>query len=89
MICPDCGSDNTGVIDYVFNPETNEHYRLRKCKECLYRFYSTEFIIEPNAQFMREWKTHNRYVAYNAKKSEQRRLAKEKKNKERKANVKN
>ena len=84
MICPDCDSKNTSVIDYVFNPETNEHYRLRRCKDCLYRFYSMEFIVEPNAQFMKEWKTHNRYVAYNEKKKEQRRLAKENKAKKEK-----
>lgn len=90
MICPDCGSKNTGVIDCSFNPETNEHSRLRRCKDCLYRFYSIEFVIEPNAQFKKDWAANNRYVAHNAKKAEQRRLAKENKaKKEKKANAEN
>lgn len=82
MICPDCGSKNVGVIDNAFNPETNEAYRLRKCKDCLYRFYTIEFEVEATVQFKNDFYNNSRHPAssskHNAMLKEQRRLAKEK-----------
>lgn len=83
MICPDCGSTNVGVIDNSFNPETNEAYRLRKCKDCLYRFYTIEFEVEATAQFKTDFYNNSRHPAHSVKTAAERkkgrRLNKEKK----------
>lgn len=82
MICPDCGGTNVGVIDNSFNPETNEAYRHRKCKDCLYRFYTIEFEVEATTQFKNDFYNNSRYVHNGRKQAakckEERRVAKEK-----------
>jgi transcriptional regulator NrdR family protein len=71
-----------GVIDNSFNPETNEIYRKRRCKNCLYIFYTIESEVIPTAQFRNDFYNNSRYVkngvTQDAKRKEQRRLAKEK-----------
>lgn len=93
MICPDCGGTRIGVIDNAFNPETNEAYRLRKCKDCLYRFYTIEFEVEATTQFKNDFYGNSRHPAHSSKvaaeRKKERRLTKEKRLKEKKANAEN
>lgn len=85
MICPDCGSKNVGVIDNSGNPETNEIYRKRRCKDCRYIFYTIESEVIPTALFKNDFYNNSRHPAssskHNAMLKEQRRLAKEKRSK--------
>ena len=59
MKCPKC-DNHTKVTDSVYNDSTNEIYRRRKCIECDNVFYTTEFEVERNEQFKKEWTKHHR-----------------------------
>lgn len=49
MLCPKC-SEKTRVRAIYMNAEDGEKYRRHTCKNknCGYRFYSAEFIVEDN-----------------------------------------
>ena len=54
MICPKCGGSCL-VKDVVQNPDENETYRKRVCKVCNHTFYSTEFVVDQNKDFLDTW----------------------------------
>ena len=59
MKCTKCDGD-TKVTDLVHNSSSNEVYRRRKCINCGNVFYTTEFEVERNEQFKKEWNKHHR-----------------------------
>ena len=69
MVCPKCGGKTT-VIDNVFNPETNEHYRKRRCLDCNYLCFTMEFVVEYTRQFDKEWYGHHRINTLKQKRKE-------------------
>ena len=58
MNCPKC-DDTVLVIDTV-NLPSNEIYRKRKCSECGHIFYTAEFEVEHNQDFIDEWNANHR-----------------------------
>ena len=53
MLCPHCNSDLVRIEESV---KTNEEiYRKRKCLRCKKIFYTIEYEIEPNSDFIRQW----------------------------------
>ena len=60
MLCPECNSDNVGVIDVVKNKQQNEIYRQRKCRDCGYKFHTIEFEVEYDGQLKRDWHKNRR-----------------------------
>lgn len=58
MNCPKCHS-RTKVLDTRNNFEDGEVYRRRVCldkKVCGYEFFSVEFEVDPNYNFMEHWR---------------------------------
>ena len=55
MKCPTCNSSNNITHDFVTNPETNEVYRRRDCKNCGRVFFTVEFEVEVTEKLQEEW----------------------------------
>lgn len=55
MICPSCNSSNIEVGDTLHGER--EIYRTRKCKDCGFKFYTTESVVssEKLAPLFTEW----------------------------------
>jgi transcriptional regulator NrdR family protein len=75
MICPKCGSDKAGVTDTVKNPDANEIYRKRKCRDCGKAFHTIEFEVDYDDQFVEGWQKYYRgngrtYQRFKQKKGE-------------------
>ena len=47
MPCPQCGSEETGVVSTFRVFETRETVRRRKCANCDYRWYTVQEPEEP------------------------------------------
>ena len=53
MLCPKCKSKIVTIN--TVNSENNEVFRQRKCTVCGYSFFTSEFEIEDNPQFRKEY----------------------------------
>ena len=62
MKCPKCEA-RAQCIDTV-QTRDNETYRKRKCLECGHIFYTAEYMVFPNEEFMKEWHSVHRWRAY-------------------------
>ena len=51
MVCPKCGG-KLHTEDVRNNPETNEVYRKRRCYICDYVFFTMEFEVERDKNFL-------------------------------------
>lgn len=60
MICEKCGSKDVKVIDVVHNNDAYEVYRKKVCKNCGRTFYTIEFEIEADADFLDSWSENYR-----------------------------
>lgn len=60
MICPKCKSESIRVVDNVKNPNMNEIYRMRKCKDCGHVFYTVEIEAEMDKRFNKDWNKYHR-----------------------------
>lgn len=60
MVCPKCNGKVT-VIDTVQDTDNNEIYRKRKCCNCEYIFYTTEFEVRKTPQFKEDWGKYHRH----------------------------
>ena len=58
MRCHKCKGESR-VIDSVHTSD-NENYRKRKCLECGRIFYTCEYMVYPNEEFMEEWYASHR-----------------------------
>ena len=54
MKCPACGG-KVKILDTRQNDEDHETYRHRRCEECSYDYYTTEYEVEPTMDFMLTW----------------------------------
>lgn len=61
MFCPKCGRQ-AGQVDHVVTDE-KEVYRERYCHSCKHKFYTIEFEVENNSQFIKEWRKHKKKLA--------------------------
>lgn len=59
MKCSKCNG-KTYVKDSVLTKD-NEIYRRRKCSECGHMFYTAEYPVFPNDDFMKEWNSSSRH----------------------------
>ena len=60
MVCPKC-KGKTLVIDTVKDIDYNEIYRKRRCQNCDYTFFTTEFEVRKTPQFREDWAKHHRH----------------------------
>ena len=49
MECPECGY-KTNIVKSVYNSDSNELYRKRRCAGCDSLFYTVEFEVELTEQ---------------------------------------
>jgi len=54
MMCQKCKSEKIKTLAEV-DVTWNEIYRKKKCLGCGRIFYTSEFEVEPNERFMKEW----------------------------------
>ena len=54
MKCPKCDSKKTSVVNKLISQD-NEVYKKRACIACGHIFYTTEFEVDFNEQFKKEW----------------------------------
>lgn len=66
MNCPKCGG-KTGVTDTVHNLNDSETYRRRKCAECGNIFYTTEFDVDFDETYRKNWWEYARDNSKNRK----------------------
>ena len=66
MKCPKC-EGKAQCIDTV-QTRDNETYRKRKCLDCGHVFYTCEYMVFPNEEFMNEWRSAHRQKIYAGKK---------------------
>lgn len=62
MKCPKC-EGKAQCVDTV-QTKDNETYRKRVCLECDHVFYTCEYMVFPNEEFMKEWRSAHRWRAY-------------------------
>ena len=60
MICEKCGSKEVKTVDTRHNDESYETYRQKVCKNCGRTFYTMEFEVEDDADFMESWCKNHR-----------------------------
>lgn len=58
MLCPNCKTTRTKVVDTIPNDDDFETYRVRKCPNCNYMFHTSEYEVEYDDKFRRLF---NRY----------------------------
>lgn len=58
MICPKC-EGKVRVIDSVHTND-NEEYRKRRCLNCGHTFYTAEYMVFANEEYMEEWREAHR-----------------------------
>lgn len=58
MLCPKCKGKVT--IKNTVTNSSNETYRKRKCLECGNVFYTCEFEVDNNEEFLEEFRAYNR-----------------------------
>ena len=63
MICEKCGSKDVKTVETRHNDESYETYRQKVCRGCGRTFYTLEFEIEPDADFMDSWCSNYRKKA--------------------------
>ena len=61
MNCPKCGRP-AGQTDHIITPE-KEIYRERYCSSCKLKFYTVEFEVERDSQFVTLWNKHKKKKA--------------------------
>lgn len=65
MTCPKCNG-RLLVTDNAHNDEMNETYRRKKCTNCEHVIYTTEFEVDYDENFQKEWcknyRSYKRYV---------------------------
>ena len=66
MTCPECNG-RVKVLDVVHVTTDNETYRKKKCCDCGFEFYTTEFVVEPDVTFRKLWTEYNRTNSKNRK----------------------
>ena len=59
VTCPKCGG-KARVVDAVMVPDDNERYRKKCCIDCSHIFYTIEFEVEADMDFLENWYTHHR-----------------------------
>lgn len=67
MNCPKCGG-KAAVLDVVPNPDDNEVYRKLKCAECGNIFYTTEFEVDNDETFRKNFANYARHNSKNRNK---------------------
>lgn len=55
MKCPTCGSEKDVRVTTVVNTSDNENLRERRCKNCGCVFYTTEFEVDYDETFKKEF----------------------------------
>lgn len=58
MKCPKCGR-LAGQTDHI-ETEEGEVYRELYCKTCDHKFYTVEYEVERNSQFVTMWNKHKK-----------------------------
>lgn len=59
MNCPKCAGKIL-VIDNVKNPDENEIYRKKCCRECGLIFFTVEYEVIENQRFKDDWNKYYR-----------------------------
>lgn len=62
MKCPKC-EGKAQCVDTV-QTRDNETYRKKICLECDHVFYTCEYMVFPNEEFMKEWRSTHRQKTY-------------------------
>lgn len=68
MKCPKCSSTNIRVADNVNDIASNTKLRQRICRECDYKFFTKEEIVERDSQYRIAWANNHRHHNWYAKK---------------------
>lgn len=66
MICPKCKNDSVYVRD-TRHTDDNEDLRRRVCKTCKHTFYTIEFEVERDGDFLEEWCKCDRWKEWHKK----------------------
>ena len=52
MECPNCKVGKLKILSSAFNPDENEAYKKRECMGCGHVFYTVEYEVIANKQFI-------------------------------------
>lgn len=85
MRCHKCNGE-TRVIDSVHTAD-NENYRKRKCLKCGHIFYTCEYMVYANQEFMDEWHAAHRKKMWLLNRTEAAKLKALERKKQREASI--